>query len=58
MNEDGSPTSINGKSVGRSIVYVAGVFLFVFNAIIYYKLWVNGIIFKNWKINTMNILKF
>ena len=54
MNEDGSPTSINGKSVGRSIVYVAGVFLFVFNAIIYYKLWVNGIIFKNWKIMTMN----
>ena len=54
MNEDGSPTSINGKSVGRSIVYDAGVFLFVFNAIIYYKLWVNGIIFKNWKINTMN----
>ena len=41
MDEDGNPTSVNPKYVGRWVVYIAGSCLITFNSLIYFRLWVN-----------------
>ena len=55
MDEDGNPTSVNPKYVGRWVVYIAGSCLITFNSLIYFKLWVNKNNFSVSELESMHV---